>query len=172
MRRQVEPKAHAARPPPMMPSRQLPVAGCQPAAVPLILAMMSPATGNWQLATALLLLFAALPLSAAPPSTCGAKDDYGKALCLYQRRSFVEAEAAFRAIVEKDVLSGADADEARPLRRGAAAADQNLLARPGVLRGVELRLSPRRMSQGDGERLTQDWGCHKRTLSCAGSFSS
>ena len=64
--------------------------------------MMSPATGNWQLATALLLLFAALPLSAAPPSTCGAKDDYGKALCLYQRRSFVEAEAAFRAIVEKD----------------------------------------------------------------------
>lgn len=61
--------------------------------------MMSPATGNWQLAT---LLFLATSLSAAPPSTCGARDDYGKALCAYQRRNFVEAEAAFRVIVEKD----------------------------------------------------------------------
>lgn len=62
--------------------------------------MMSSATRNWQLATALLWL--ATALSAAPPSTCGARDDYGKALCLYQRRNFVEAEAAFRVIVDKN----------------------------------------------------------------------
>ena len=60
--------------------------------------MMSRATRNAQLAT--LLLFAA-PLLAAPPSTCGARDDYGRALCAYQRRNFIEAEAGFRAIVEK-----------------------------------------------------------------------
>jgi len=39
---------------------------------------------------------------AAAPSTCGARDDYGKALCAYQRRNFSEAEAGFRAIIEKD----------------------------------------------------------------------
>ena len=61
--------------------------------------MMSLATGNWQLATALLLV--ASSLSAAPASTCGARDDYGRALCAYQRRNFIEAEADFRAIVEK-----------------------------------------------------------------------
>jgi TolA-binding protein len=61
--------------------------------------MMSRATRNAQLATIFALL--ALPAFAAPPSTCGARDDYGKALCLYQRRSFVEASAAFRVIVEK-----------------------------------------------------------------------
>ena len=61
--------------------------------------MMSRATRNTQLAT--ILLFAALTASASPPTTCGAKDDYGKALCNYQRRNFVEAEAAFRGIVDK-----------------------------------------------------------------------
>ena len=61
--------------------------------------MMSLATGNWQLAA----LFALLATSAfaAPPSTCGSRDDYGRALCEYQRRNFIEAEADFRAIVEK-----------------------------------------------------------------------
>jgi TolA-binding protein len=39
---------------------------------------------------------------AAAPTTCGATDDYGKALCAYQRRNFAEAEAGFRAIIEKD----------------------------------------------------------------------
>ncbi|MEA2569996.1 MAG: hypothetical protein QOI24_1997 [Acidobacteriota bacterium] len=39
---------------------------------------------------------------AAPPSTCGAKDDYGRALCAYQRRQFVEAEAGFRLLIEKN----------------------------------------------------------------------
>ena len=58
----------------------------------------SRATRNAQLATILLI---AAPLFAATPSTCGAKDDYGRALCDYQRRNFVEAEAAFRAIVDK-----------------------------------------------------------------------
>ena len=38
---------------------------------------------------------------AAPPSTCGSSDDYGRALCAYQRRNFTDAEAGFRAIVEK-----------------------------------------------------------------------
>ena len=52
--------------------------------------------------TALILaLLATSAAFAAPPSTCGAKDDYGKALCLYQRRNFVEAASAFRVIVEK-----------------------------------------------------------------------
>ena len=39
---------------------------------------------------------------AAPPSTCGGPDDYSKALCAYQVRNFPEAEADFRAIVERD----------------------------------------------------------------------
>jgi TolA-binding protein len=51
--------------------------------------------------TALILALLASAAPAAPPSTCGATDDYGKALCAYQRRNFVDAEAAFRAIVEK-----------------------------------------------------------------------
>lgn len=62
--------------------------------------MMSPATGNWQLATFLALTLAA-PLHAAPPSTCGSPTAYEQALCAYQRRAFAEAEAAFRAIVDK-----------------------------------------------------------------------
>lgn len=60
--------------------------------------MMSRVTRNAQLATILLV---AAPLFAAPPTTCGARDDYGKALCSYQRRNFIEAEAAFRVIVDK-----------------------------------------------------------------------
>lgn len=39
--------------------------------------------------------------SAAPPTTCGAADDYSQALCAYQKRNFAAAEAGFRAIVEK-----------------------------------------------------------------------
>ena len=38
---------------------------------------------------------------AAPPSTCGLSDAYGKALCAYQHRNFAEADAGFRAIVEE-----------------------------------------------------------------------
>lgn len=53
-------------------------------------------------AAILALLTIALSATAAPPSTCGGSDDYAKALCAYQRRNFAEAEAAFRAIVEKD----------------------------------------------------------------------
>jgi len=51
--------------------------------------------------TALILALLAVAASAAPPTTCGAKDDYGKDLCAYQRRNFIEAEAAFRAILDK-----------------------------------------------------------------------
>jgi TolA-binding protein len=40
--------------------------------------------------------------TAAPPSTCSQPDDYSRALCAYQRRGFAEAEAGFRAIVEKN----------------------------------------------------------------------
>ena len=50
---------------------------------------------------AVILAFLAAPAFAGPPSTCGAADDYGKALCAYQRRNFAEAEAGFRAIVDK-----------------------------------------------------------------------
>jgi TolA-binding protein len=61
--------------------------------------MMSRATRNPQLAT--LLLLAAVPAFSAPPTTCGGSDDYSKALCAYQRRNFIEAEAAFRGILDK-----------------------------------------------------------------------
>jgi TolA-binding protein len=51
--------------------------------------------------SALILALLAAPALAAPPSTCGSADEYGKALCAYQRRNFAEAAAAFRAIVER-----------------------------------------------------------------------
>ncbi len=44
----------------------------------------------------------ALPLLAAPPTTCGLRGDFAKALCAYQRRDFAAAEAGFRAIVDRD----------------------------------------------------------------------
>lgn len=40
--------------------------------------------------------------AAAPPTTCGQRDDYSVALCAYQRRDFAEAEARFRTIVEQN----------------------------------------------------------------------
>ena len=49
----------------------------------------------------ILALIATSPL-AAPPSTCNQSDDYSRGLCSYQRRNFAEAEAEFRAIVEKN----------------------------------------------------------------------
>jgi len=52
---------------------------------------------------AVIFAFLAAPVLAAPPTTCGATDDYGRALCAYQRRNFAEAEAGFRGIVEKGV---------------------------------------------------------------------
>src|SRR5262245_55065886 len=100
MRRHVEPNAHAARPPPMIPRLKLRVASCGLRASRLILPMMSRAPRNAQLATVFALV--ALSAPAAPPSTCGAKDAYGQALCHYQRRNFIEAEAAFRGIVDKN----------------------------------------------------------------------
>lgn len=50
---------------------------------------------------AFILALLSLPGFAAPPSTCGATDDYGKALCAYQQRNFAEAAAGFQAIVER-----------------------------------------------------------------------
>ncbi|HEX7419362.1 MAG TPA: tetratricopeptide repeat protein [Thermoanaerobaculia bacterium] len=47
----------------------------------------------------LILALFAIPATAAPPSTCGAPDDYSRALCSYQRRQFAAAEQGFRAIV-------------------------------------------------------------------------
>ena len=55
---------------------------------------------------ALILALIAATASAAPPTTCGTDDTYGKALCAYQRRDFKGAEAAFRSI--------ADTGEERP----------------------------------------------------------
>jgi len=55
-------------------------------------------------ATALLvvaLVALAAGAAAAPPTTCGATDAYGRALCAYQRRNFADAEGGFRAIAEK-----------------------------------------------------------------------
>jgi TolA-binding protein len=49
----------------------------------------------------ILAFLAAAQALSAPPTTCGATDDYGRALCAYQRRNFAEAEAGFRRIVEK-----------------------------------------------------------------------
>ena len=49
----------------------------------------------------LILALLAGPAFAAPPTTCGATDVYGQALCAYQRRNFAEADAGFRRIVEK-----------------------------------------------------------------------
>ena len=50
--------------------------------------------------TALILALLALPVAAAPPSTCDGADDYSKALCQYQRRQFAEAEKLLRTMVE------------------------------------------------------------------------
>jgi TolA-binding protein len=50
---------------------------------------------------ALILALLAATAQAAPPTTCGAADDFGKALCAFQHRNFAEAEAGFRKIVEK-----------------------------------------------------------------------
>ena len=52
---------------------------------------------------AIILAFLAVPAFAAAPSTCGAADDYGRALCSYQRRNFAEAASGFQAIVDKGV---------------------------------------------------------------------
>jgi TolA-binding protein len=49
-----------------------------------------------------LLLAGAAETRAAVPTTCSGSDDYAKALCAYQKRNFAEAEASFKALVEKD----------------------------------------------------------------------
>lgn len=46
------------------------------------------------------ILLTAVSANAAAPTTCGSDDAYGKALCAYQRRQFVEAETLFRAIAD------------------------------------------------------------------------
>lgn len=61
---------------------------------------------------ALIVALLAAAASAAPPSTCGGEDDYAGALCAYQRRNFIEAEAGFRAIVDK---AGQDATTIRAM---------------------------------------------------------
>ena len=50
---------------------------------------------------AIILALLAVTAQAAPPSTCGATDSYGKALCAYQQRNFAEAASGFRAIIER-----------------------------------------------------------------------
>ena len=50
-----------------------------------------------------ILALIALPLTAAPPTTCGATDGYSAALCAYQHRRFAEAEKGFRALAESGV---------------------------------------------------------------------
>jgi TolA-binding protein len=48
----------------------------------------------------LILALISIPAVAGPPTTCGAADDYSRALCDYQHRRFAEAEKGFRGIVE------------------------------------------------------------------------
>jgi TolA-binding protein len=48
-----------------------------------------------------ILALLAVAAQAAPPSTCGGKSDYDRALCSYQRRNFAEAETGFRAVMER-----------------------------------------------------------------------
>lgn len=50
---------------------------------------------------ALILALLAMPMFAAPPSTCGQEGEYERGLCSYQRRNFAEAESVFRVIVER-----------------------------------------------------------------------
>jgi TolA-binding protein len=47
-----------------------------------------------------ILALIALPAFSAPPTTCGASDDYSAALCSYQHRRFADAEKAFRTIAD------------------------------------------------------------------------
>lgn len=49
-----------------------------------------------------MLAFLATSALAAPPTTCDQAGDYSRALCAYQRRNFAEAEAEFRAIVDRN----------------------------------------------------------------------
>lgn len=48
-----------------------------------------------------IVLLTATAALAAPPTTCKLDGDYARALCAYQKRSFAEAEAGFRTIVER-----------------------------------------------------------------------
>jgi TolA-binding protein len=50
---------------------------------------------------ALILALLAATTYAAPPTTCRSGGDYERALCAYQKRSFAEAEAGFRALAER-----------------------------------------------------------------------
>ena len=72
--------------------------------------MMSRATGNWQLATLIVLFAATATAAPAPPSTCGRTDAYSLALCAYQHRDFVQSEARFTE------LADANLDDPRTVR--------------------------------------------------------
>jgi TolA-binding protein len=50
----------------------------------------------------LILALLAQTALAAPPTTCTMAGEYERALCAYQKRSFAEAEGAFRTIVERE----------------------------------------------------------------------
>jgi TolA-binding protein len=55
-------------------------------------------------AVILALLAVAAPFaSAAPPTTCGRTDAYSLALCAYQHRDFVQAEARFTELAEANM---------------------------------------------------------------------
>jgi TolA-binding protein len=51
---------------------------------------------------AVILALLAQTALAAPPSTCTATGDYERALCAYQHRNFADAEAGFRALMERE----------------------------------------------------------------------
>ena len=51
---------------------------------------------------AAILALLAVTAQAAPPTTCRMDGAYERALCAYQKRSFAEAEAGFRALAERE----------------------------------------------------------------------
>ena len=59
-----------------------------------------------------ILALIAFGADAAPPTTCRLDGQYERALCAYQQRNFVDAEAGFREIVERDAR---DAETIRSL---------------------------------------------------------
>lgn len=50
--------------------------------------------------TFVILALLASSVMAAPPTTCGLEGRYESALCAYQQRDFMRAEAGFREIVD------------------------------------------------------------------------
>ena len=112
------------------------------------------------------------PGAAAPPTTCGATDDYGKALCAYQRRNFAAAEAGFRAIVERGLedpqtLHATYFLARTEMKRGRFDQASALLIRIHALDKASMRRGRATFCSASAGRrwvkISQDFECHKAT---------